>query len=342
MAQASEFHARHALRISPTGAPRVWVENVDTPGQRRAELLAGLLAPQATVSPKFFYDEQGSALYEAIVALDEYYPPRLEASIFDAHEAAIAAALPHGAQWVDLGCGDGRKSLRWIRALELRRYIGVDIAEAWLQATLERGSRAFPDVAFDGIVTDFTRGLSIGRVLSLRPELPAVFFYPGSSIGNFDPPRALELLRSVRQHLGADDRLLIGVDGVKPEAPLVAAYDDALGVTAAFNRNVLRVVNRELGADFDPAAFEHQALFDATARRIEMRLVARGTQRVRLGDRHRVFENGEAIVTEHSHKYAADGFASLLHDAGFGRLHHWTDAHGWYHVFVAEPAAYRQ
>ena len=342
MAQASEFGARQASRTALPAAPHLLIERVDTPEERRAELLAGLLAPRAAISPKFFYDEQGSVLYQALCALDEYYPPRLEAGIFDHHEQAITAALPNGGQWVDLGCGDGGKSWRWIEALEMRRYIGVDIAEAWLRTSLARASRAFPRVTFDGVVTDFTRGLEIGRVLSQRSELPCVFFYPGSSIGNFEPARALELLRSVRRHLAPRDRLLIGVDGLKPEAPLVAAYDDALGVTAAFNRNVLRVANRELGADFDPAAFDHQALFDRAAGRIEMRLVARSAQRVRLGGGERLFARGEAIVTEHSHKYTAEGFASLLHEAGFGRLHHWTDPNHWYHVFVAEPAAYRQ
>jgi dimethylhistidine N-methyltransferase len=342
MAQASESSARHAARAASTDTPRVLVDGVDSPGQRQAELLAGLLATRATIAPKFFYDEQGSALYEAICALDEYYPPRLEAAIFDAHRHAIAATLPHGGQWVDLGCGDGRKSWPWIEALGLRRYIGVDIAEPWLRASLARAAARFKHVAFDGVVTDFTRGLALERVLAHRPELPSVFFYPGSSIGNFEPAHALALLRSVRQHLGPGDRLLIGVDGTKPEAPLVAAYDDALGVTAAFNRNVLRVANRELGADFDPAAFDHGALFDRGTGRIEMRLVARSAQQVRLGGRQRVFAPGEVIVTEHSYKYDADGFASLLHDAGFGRLHHWSDPRRWYHVFVAEPAAYRQ
>jgi L-histidine Nalpha-methyltransferase len=341
MAQASEPVARQAASTALPSTPNLLIERVDTPEQRRAELLAGLLAPRAAISPKFFYDEQGSALYEALSILDEYYPPRLEAGIFDDHAPSIAAALPSGCQWVDLGCGDGRKSWRWIEALQVRRYIGVDIAEAWLRTSLERASRAFPHVAFDGVVTDFTHGLDITRVLSQRPQ-PCVFFYPGSSIGNFDPAHALDLLRSVRRHLSPGDRLLIGVDGIKPEAPLVAAYDDALGVTAAFNRNVLRVANRELGADFDPSAFDHQALFNRDAGRIEMRLVARSAQRVRLGGGERLFARGEAIVTEHSHKYGADGFASLLHDAGFRRLHHWSDPNHWYHVFVAEPAAYRQ
>jgi len=319
-------------------APQLTIHQVDSPAERRAELLAGLLQPQAQIAPKFFYDEQGSALYGAIVALDEYYPPRLEAAIFDAHRDTIAAALPARCQWVDLGCGDGLKSWRWMAALRPVRYVGVDIAEPWLRATLQRAAREFPDVVFEGVVTDFTRGLAIDRVLQRRPE-PSVLFYPGSSIGNFNPDEARALLRHMHDHLGTDGRLLIGVDGVKPLAPLVAAYDDALGVTAAFNRNVLRVVNRELDADFDLTAFEHRALFNAAESRIEMHLVARGPQHVRLGAQRRRFERGESIVTEYSYKYAPERFAALLGEAGFGDVQHWTDPQGWYHVFVAAPAA---
>jgi dimethylhistidine N-methyltransferase len=327
-------------QVSQAAAPRLMIDGVDAPAERRADLLAGLMHPQATIAPKFFYDEQGSALYGAIVALDEYYPPRLEAAIFDQHRSAIAAALPLRGQWVDLGCGDGLKSWRWIEALRPARYVGVDIAEPWLLATLQRAAREFPDVAFEGVVTDFTRGLSLERVLQQRPELPSVLFYPGSSIGNFEPREARALLRRMREHLGRDGRLLIGVDGVKPVAPLVAAYDDALGVTAAFNRNVLRVVNRELGADFDVAAFEHRALFNETESRIEMHLVARSPQRVRLAAHERRFERGEAIITEYSYKYAPERFATLLADAGFADVQHWTDSQGWYHVFVAAPGAH--
>jgi len=318
-------------------APQLTIQHIDSPAERRAELLAGLLQPQAQIAPKYFYDEQGSALYGAIVALDEYYPPRLEASIFDAHHEAIAAALPAHCQWVDLGCGDGLKSWRWMAALQPVRYIGVDIAQPWLQATLQRAAREFAGIAFDGVVTDFTRGLAIEPVLAQRPE-PRVLFYPGSSIGNFNPDEACALLRCMREHLGTDGRLLIAVDGVKPVEPLVAAYDDALGVTAAFNRNVLRVVNRELDANFDPAAFEHRALFNERESRIEMHLVSRRPQRVVLGAQQRRFEPGEAIVTEYSYKYLPERFAALLGEAGFGEVRHWTDAQRWYHVFVAAPA----
>jgi dimethylhistidine N-methyltransferase len=315
---------------------QVWIAKIDTPEQRRRELAEGLLQRPAHTAPKFFYDAQGSALYEAIVALDEYYPPRLEAAIFERHQREIAAALPPAAQLVDLGCGDGVKARRWIEAAQVRRYVGVDIAEPWLRSALQRGHERYPQVSFDGVVTDFTRGLALQAVLQV--DLPTIFFYPGSSIGNFDPAAALRLLREIREHLKSGDRLLICADAPKDRARLVAAYDDALGVTAAFNLNVLRVANRELGADFQLEQFAHRALFNEDESRIEMHLVAQRAQQVRLGDHgRRIFSADEAIVTEHSYKYSAPRFLRLLSDAGFGDVRHWSDDSGGYGVYLAAP-----
>jgi dimethylhistidine N-methyltransferase len=319
-------------------ASHLFVQRIDTPEERRRELAAGLMQRPARVAPKFFYDRQGSALYEAICALDEYYLPRVEAALFDRHQREIAASLPRGAQWVDLGCGDGLKSLRWIDLLEVRRYIGVDIAEPWLRGTLQRGRERFPAVQFEGVVTDFTRGLSLQSVL--RPDEPCVFFYPGSSIGNFTPGEAVRLLREIRQHLQPADRLLIAADAPKDRTTLVAAYDDPLGVTAAFNLNVLRVANRELGSDFDLRHFGHRALFDEKQSRIEMHLVARHATKARLGEQgERRFEAGEAIVTEYSYKHKPEAFMQLLAEAGFGDVRHWSDEQRWYGVYVAAPGA---
>jgi len=323
-------------RASLGFTPRVHIQRVDTPAERQAELLQGLRAEAARISPKFFYDAQGCALYEAICRLDEYYPPRVEASLFEQHRRSIAAALPDAAQWVDLGCGDGAKAMRWMERLQVRRYLGVDIAEDWLRDTLQRGARRFPSTCFEGVVTDFTRGLDLHEVLD--PDLPRVFFYPGSSIGNFDPSQALGLLGQIRAHLRDSDRLLIGVDTPKPLQVLLPAYDDALGVTAAFNLNVLRVVNRELGADFRAADFAHRAVFDATHSRIEMHLVARRDVSVRLGVHgSRRFKEGEPIVTEHSYKHAPEAFTQWLEQAGFGSVEHWRDRDGHFAVFVAGP-----
>lgn len=316
--------------------PPITVQRVDGPAQRRAELLAGLRREDARLSPKFFYDAQGCALYEAICRLPEYYPPATEASILERHAPAIAAALPEGCEWVDLGCGDGLKAWRWIETLDVRRYLGVDIARDWLRQTLQRGARRFPAVEFAGVATDFTRGLDLREALDDR--LPRVFFYPGSSIGNFDRDEAVRLLSEIRAHLRPQDRLLLGADAPKDLPVLLAAYDDALGVTAAFNLNVLRVINAELGSDFRPQDFLHRAVYDEPHQRIEMHLVARHDVTVRLaGDLRRVFRAGEHIVTEHSHKYAPAAMQSLLAEAGYGDVRHWTDERRWYGVYVAAP-----
>lgn len=341
MAEVSHSLPSGAPAAAEAGAPRVLVQRIDSAQARRDELAAGLLAQPARINPKFFYDAQGCALYEAICQLDEYYPPRTEAAIFERHQREIAAALPRHAQLVDLGCGDGAKAWRWIEALAVRRYVGVDIAEPWLRDTLRRGEQRFPAVAFSGVVTDFTRGLALQQ--ALHENLPRIFFYPGSSIGNFDRDAARRLLHEVRTHLRAGDGLLIGVDAPKARERLLAAYDDALGVTAAFNLNVLRVVNRELGSSFEPAAFAHRAIFNEAHSRIEMQLVARRATEVRLGEHGtRRFAAGEPIVTEHSYKHSAAAFGQLLAEAGFGDVRHWSDEHGSYGVFVAAPGAYRQ
>jgi dimethylhistidine N-methyltransferase len=224
--------------------------------------------------------------------------------------------------------------MRWLAPLQVRRYVGVDIAPGWLRSTLQRGARAYPDIEFSGVVTDFTHGLDIRA--QLDPDAPRIFFYPGSSIGNFDPADAARLLGEVRQHLRRNDRLLIGVDAPKDPATLVAAYDDALGVTAAFNRNVLRVVNEELGTDFELGNFSHRALFDERHSRIEMHLLARQATTVRLSAQHeRRFEAGEAIVTEHSYKYEPARFLALLERAGYGDVSCFQDESAGYGVYVA-------
>lgn len=334
--------------------PRIVVQSMPDDDADLATLRAGLLATPASSSPKFFYDPQGSALFSAICALDEYYPTRTEARIFDDHRDAIADVLPSGAQWVDLGCGDGVKARGWLDAAQVRRYVGVDIAAPWLRAALlataasannrpPRGGRSRSlDVV--GVVTDFTRPFDLHDVLAEAPGLPPVFFYPGSSIGNFVRDDAKAFLTSIRTHIerhpASGGKLMVGIDLVKDRATLRAAYDDAIGVTAAFNRNVLRVANRLLGSDFDPVAFDHRAVFDESFSRIEMQLVSRRDQTVRIGEATRRYAAGEAITTEYSHKYTVDAFEALLAAAGFAtgdRLHLWTDERQWFGVFVAEP-----
>ena len=317
-----------------------------------AALRSGLLASPASSSPKFFYDVQGSALFSAICALDEYYPTRTEAAIFARHRRAIADLLPRAAQWIDLGCGDCAKSRDWLPVVQPSRFIGVDIADAWLRTSLAALASEFPlagpsesPIEFIGAVTDFTRPFDLHALLAERPDAAPVFFYPGSSIGNFAPADAREFLIAIREHVAAHPAgagcLLIGIDLVKDVAILEAAYDDAIGVTAAFNRNVLRVANRLLDADFDPASFAHRAVFDAAESRIEMHLVAKHAHDVRIGADIRHFGSGEAIVTEYSYKYTPEAFASLLVSAGFSAPQSprmWSDERGWFGIFLAAPA----
>ncbi len=339
--------------VTPSRDVRVIVRTaLDEADDELTRFRDGLTAKPAASSPKFFYDAQGSALFTAICALDEYYPTRTEASIFERHRDDIAATLPIGGQWIDLGCGDGLKARGWLEPTAAQRYIGVDIAEGWLRDALRSLARSRTpgrlrsrSIDVLGVVADFTRPFDLHDVLAEAPGLPPVFFYPGSSIGNFVVDDARAFLRSVRDHIAdfATDggKLLIGVDLVKDRGILEAAYDDAIGVTAAFNRNVLRVANRLLDADFDPSAFAHRAVFDETFGRVEMQLVSRCAQRVRIGTSTVAFDDGEAITTEYSHKYTIDGFAALLESAGFAggeRLHCWRDPQDWFGVFVAEPA----
>lgn len=315
--------------------PALLLANRSGAPERRQELAAGLLAEPAVIPPKYLYDAQGCALYQAICQLDEYYPVRREAALFQQFRAAIAAHIPRRAQWIDLGCGDGGKSWPWLALVGASRYVGVDIAEEWLQMALRDGRRRFPGVECIGVVTDFTQPLDLRTVKAASRKHPPVFFYPGSSIGNFAPVDTLHFLQSVQQHLGEQGQMLISVDGLHDPALLLPAYDDALGVTAAFNRNILRVVNRELEADFRPERFRHQARFNTDESRVELSLVARETHTVCFDGKRRRFEAGEAIITEYSYKYSRAGFAALLEVAGFGNIRHWQDKVGDYHVFLA-------
>jgi len=302
-----------------------------------AEAAAGLLAQPARANPKFFYDTLGSRLFEAITELDEYYPTRTEAAILAAHGQAIADAV-HAccggaapATLVDLGAGNGEKAQRLFGPLAPARYVAVDIAVDFLRPALQRLQRQHPALDLVGVALDFSRRLALPDGLVRGP---ALVFYPGSSIGNFAPDEALRLLREARA-LADGSALLIGVDLLKPAGRLVPAYDDALGVTAAFNLNLLRHLNRLLGADFQPRDWCHRALFNAEDSRIEMHLEARQALRVRWPGGERHFGAGERIHTENAYKWRADDFQALLHDAGYGRVQRWTDAAGDFALMLA-------
>ena len=300
-----------------------------------AEAVAGLSASAARASSKFFYDALGSRLFDAITELDEYYPTRTEAAILAQHGEAIAAAArastgPH-ATLVDLGAGNCAKAARLFGPLAPARYVAVDISVDFLREALTALQGQHEAIDMVGVGLDFSTRLALPAGVL---EGPALVFYPGSSIGNFNAEEALRLLRECHA-LAAGGGLLIGVDRVKPDALLNAAYDDPLGVTAAFNLNLLRHLNRLIGSDFDPRQWRHVGQFNRAASRIEMHLEARGPLTVRWPGGERRFAADEHIHTENSYKWDPADFEALLRQAGFARVQGWTDAQGWFSVMLA-------
>ena len=289
----------------------------------RVEAEAGLLASAASVSPKFFYDALGSRLFEAITDLPEYYPTRTEAAIFSLHAAEIALRVGRGATLIDLGAGNCEKAARLFRTLAPSRYVAIDISADFLRATLRGLAQQHPKLPMVGIGADLCAPLVLPDAVGdgLR-----VWFYPGSSLGNFTPDDARAFLTRLREASAPGDSVLIGIDLIKDARRLEAAYDDPLGVTAAFNLNVLRNLNRLLGANFDVRDWRHLALYRTDAHRIEMHLEARCDVTVRWGNQERAFAAGERLHTENSVKYDLPRLRGLFADAGFEDLYAWTDA----------------
>jgi L-histidine N-alpha-methyltransferase len=293
-----------------------------------------LQSSAASISPKYFYDELGCALYAAITRLPEYYPTRTEVALFAACREEIAAAIAQGGQLVDLGSGDSRKAQEWLPHIGAARYVAVDIAVDEMRAALTRMSAEVAGVELTGVVTDFTRGLPLDDMLGPGP---ATFFYPGSSIGNFTPDEAVAFMSRIHAHCSAraGSGLLIGVDGKKEKRRLDLAYDDPLGVTAAFNLNVLRHLNRRFGFDFHTGNFVHRGFYAEARGRVEMHLQATTDHVVKLDGVQRAFTSGERIHTESSYKYHAEEFEALLARAGFGNVRRWTSETDAYYVFYA-------
>jgi dimethylhistidine N-methyltransferase len=292
----------------------------------RDELIAGLTAPQATASPKYLYDALGSKLFEAICELPEYYPTRTEASIFDKHGADIAESVGSNATLIDLGAGNCAKAARLFPLLSPAQYVPIDISADFLHDAVQQLRQRFPQIEMLPLGMDFSATLALPEEVSRSRRL---FFYPGSSIGNFHPDEALAFLRRLR---AADGELLIGIDLVKAHAVLDAAYDDALGVTASFNLNLLNHLNRLLQADFNLRQWRHRGFFNAALSRIEMHLEARHALTVRWRGGERRFAEGERIHTENSYKYTSEGFEALLREAGYRLARSWTDEAGWFMV----------
>ena len=305
----------------------------------RADVAAGLAAPPRTLSPKWFYDERGSELFEQITALPEYYLTRAEHEILSGHAAEIAAAS--GARTlVELGSGSSRKTRLLLDALTdlgtLERYVPVDVSDSALVAAGEALGREYPGLRVAATVTDFEDDL----VLSADDPAPRMLAFLGSTIGNFDPEQRAALYTEFHRALRPDDSLLLGADLVKDVSVLLPAYNDDLGITAAFNKNVLAVLNRELDADFDLAEFEHSAEWNAEEERIEMYLRSRVQQSVKIRalDLAVDFAADEQMRTEISSKFRREGLTAELATGGFAVSHWWTDEAGRFALLLARPA----
>jgi dimethylhistidine N-methyltransferase len=293
-----------------------------TAGDLAREVLGGLARRPRAIPPKFFYDARGSQLFDASTHTPEYYPTRSEIAILEARAPAIAERVGTGSLLVEPGGGSCAKVRILLEGLRPCAYVPMDISRDHLWVAAEQMAAEYPWLEVHAACTDFTREMSVPDT---APEGPRVAFFPGSSIGNFDPAAAVGFLTTVAGLVGPAGSLLIGVDLKKDPAVLNAAYNDAAGMTAAFNLNLLERINRELGADFDLAAWRHLAFYNAVAGRVEMHLESRREQRVRIAGARFVFEAGETIHTEHSYKYAIDEFQALAADAGFRPEAVWTD-----------------
>nr|WP_280136185.1 L-histidine N(alpha)-methyltransferase [Luteibacter rhizovicinus] len=296
------------------------------------DTLAGLSASPKAFSPKYFYDAAGSALFEAICVTPEYYPTRTETALLHDIAPALAATIPEGAVLLELGSGASDKTRVLLDAApQISAYVPVDISVDALNGAVERLRSAYPALEVHPVVGDFTQAIHVPEALAGRP---VVAFFPGSTIGNFVAEEAIALLRSVRERLGPDAHFIVGADQVKPIDTLIAAYDDAEGVTAAFNRNVLVRINRELGGDFDPQAFEHRAVWNAQRERIEMHLVSRRAQQVTVAGQHFRFAAGESIHTENSHKFTPASFARLAEAGGWRVDQQWISPDPAFGIFA--------
>jgi L-histidine Nalpha-methyltransferase len=314
------------------------------PANIQNELEHGLLATQAHTSPKYLYDALGSRLFDAITELPEYYPTRTEAAILSAQRSVLASTLPTGACMVDLGAGSCAKAAGLFNALAPSQYIAVDISAGYLRGVLSSLSEQYPAISMAGLGMDFSSTLDLPVDLQAEAaQRPITAFYPGSSIGNFSPDEALAFLQRVQRLCAqgqAGGGLLIGVDLVKAADVLEPAYDDPLGVTGAFNLNMLRHINTLLGSDFDVRDWQHVAFYNVALSRIEMHVQARRNVRVNWKtasgvQSQREFKAGERIHTENSYKWTVEKFTALLSAAGFKSTQAWTDERGYFAVIWA-------
>lgn len=289
-----------------------------------SDVLAGLRAPRKSIPPKYFYDAVGSALFDAICVLPEYYPTRTEMALTAEYAGEIAAALGPEVALVEFGSGSSRKTQILLAAVRPAVYVPIDISADALRASCERLAGMFPALPIAAVCGDYSRPLALPPLERWAPRRRVIYF-PGSTIGNFTPADALAFLEVAAGEAGAGGGLVIGVDLKKDKALLDAAYADPPGVTAAFNLNLLARINRELGADFDLSSFRHSAGYVPERGRVEMHLVSTRDQVVRVGTERIRFAEGETIHTENSYKYEVDEFRALAARAGFEGGQCWVD-----------------
>lgn len=304
----------------------------DECGRFARDLLAGLASAPRRIPCKYFYDAAGSRLFERICEQPEYYPTRSELAILARHAGEMAACIGPEAELVEFGAGNGQKVRSLLDALERpRAYRPIDISREHLLEAARRLAADYPEVRIRPLVADYTRPFALPQCEGRR----RAGFFPGSTIGNFTPVQARRFLALAARRLSGGG-LLVGVDLQKDPARLHAAYNDAAGLTAAFNRNLLRRANRELGADFDPQAFDHYAFYQPLVGRIEMHLVSRRRQTAQLLGRALAFAAGEPVHTENAYKYTLDGFRRLATAAGLVPRRCWTDEEALFSVHWLE------
>ena len=315
------------------GAPPSTAESRAAPDGRarkrrmREEVAAGLSMTPKTLPSKYFYDETGSRLFDRITGLDEYYLTRAETAIMERHAADMARQMGPRVRLVEFGSGSSAKTRILLDAmLDMAAYVPVDISSEYLAEVADGLREEHPEVPILPLAADFTGSLDLPA--SPRRSSRTVIYFPGSTIGNFHLLEAGRLLARMRRLAGPGGGVLVGFDLLKPLERLLPAYNDAEGVTAAFNLNLLRHLNREIGTDFDLAGFRHEAPFNSRASRIEMHLVSVAPQWVRVGDETFSFQAGERMITEFSHKYSLESFAELAVSTGLAAGHRWTDPDG--------------
>jgi len=287
------------------------------------EVLQGLYCTPKSITPKLFYDARGSRLFDAITRLPEYYPTRTEIAILQQYGSEIARLAGTNCTLIELGSGSSTKVRLLLNVLRPSAYVPIDISRQHLKISAHKLADAYPHIEVHAVCADYTQPLCLPEHL---PEGRRIIFFPGSSIGNFEPDAAIGLLRQISELAGKGGALLIGVDLVKAPDILNAAYNDASGITGRFNLNLLYRINRELDANFNPAQFRHKAFYNQDDHRVEMHLVSQQMQSVRINGDCFDFENNESIHTENSYKYEVDVFGAMAKKAGFLTQCVWTDA----------------